>query len=285
MPNFILLGCAGYVAPKHMKAIKDCGGELIAAVDPHDSVGILDSYFPRCSFFTEFERFDRHCDKLIRSGTPIDYVSICSPNYLHDAHARFALRIGADAICEKPLALKERNLLGLRELEQESGRSINCILQLRLNEQLIQIKNDIRDSSSRKRVNLIYVTPRGEWYLHSWKGNEEKSGGLATNIGIHLFDLIVWMFGELVAPITLSKKTKKTVSGIVSLQKADVCFTLSVEGASPCRKMEIDGEEIEFSKGFTDLHSESYRQILLGNGFGIDDALPSIRICEQIRDM
>lgn len=288
MANFILLGCAGYVAPKHLKAIKDCGGNLLAALDPHDSVGILDSFFPECKFFTEFERFDRHCSKLMRSDTPIDYVSIVSPNYLHDAHCRFALRLGAHAICEKPLVLKEKNLDQLKLIEEETNRKIYTILQLRLNPDLQYYKDNL-DGEKHYNCNVRYVTPRGSWYLYSWKGNVEKSGGIATNIGIHLFDLMTWLFGpscyDLDKCIFIDEQSEKHIEGLVCLERAFVDFHLSIEG-KPERTLDFgNGNKIEFSNGFTDLHTKSYLEILSGNGFGLEEARESIRICEHIRNL
>jgi UDP-N-acetyl-2-amino-2-deoxyglucuronate dehydrogenase len=281
MKRFILIGI-GYVSPKHMKAIKDNSGELIAALDPHDSVGILDSYFPDCHFFTEFERFDRHCSKLIDSGTKIDYVSIASPNYLHDAHCRFALRIGADAICEKPLVLKERNLDQLKTLEEKTNQKIYTILQLRLNKKLIELKNEILISSAFQNILIEYITPRGRWYEHSWKGNFEKSGGIHYNIGIHLFDLVTWLLGPPTS-FGIHKYSKNEVIGRLNFGNHASCnFHLSTEGTKPKRSIVINNEEIEFSNGFTDLHTLSYQKILEGEGFGIEEARLSIRLCEKI---
>lgn len=286
MANFALIGAAGFVAPRHMKAIKDCGGNLVAALDPHDSVGILDSYFPECSFFTEFERFDRHCSKLMKSDKPIDYVSICSPNYLHDSHIRFALRLGAHAICEKPLVLKEKNLDQLKLVEEETQRKIYTILQLRLNPDLKYYKDNL-DPNNHYNCDIRYVTPRGNWYLYSWKGNVEKSGGIATNIGIHLFDLMTWLFGDscydLDKCVFIDEQSEKHIKGLICLERAFVDFYLSIEG-KPERTLFLgNGNKLEFSNGFTDLHTKSYLEILSGNGFGIEESRESIRICEYIR--
>lgn len=286
MRNFCLIGAAGFVAPRHMKAIKDCGGNLIAAIDPHDSVGVLDKYFPECKFFTEFERFDRHCSKLMRSNTPIDYVSICSPNYLHDAHIRFSLRLGAHAICEKPLVLKEKNLDQIKFLEEETNRKVYTILQLRLNPDLKYLKeNLVHDKFYPCKIN--YVTPRGSWFDHSWKGNIEKSGGIATNIGIHLFDVSTWLFGSplysLENGVRIFNAGSRFVEGTMSLDKGKIDFYLSTLG-KPERTLDLgDGHKLEFSNGFTDLHTKSYLEILSGNGFGLEEARESIRICEYIR--
>ena len=286
MKKFALIGCAGFVAPRHMKAIKDTGNELIAALDPHDSVGILDSYFPDSSFFTEFERFDRHLEKLKRSGEGVDYVSICSPNYLHDAHCRLALRLGADAICEKPLVLNPWNLDQLQELENERGKKIYTVLQLRLHNELIELKKKINDTKHKVVIN--YVTPRGKWYGRSWKGDVTKSGGLATNIGIHLFDMVIWLFGNY-KEVSVLYNEPDYVSGIVLLDKAEVHFSLSTkrgdlpDGYSSYRSIKIDGKELRFDKSFGDLHTAIYKDILDGNGFGIEDARPSIKLVHKIR--
>ena len=295
--NFAITGVGGYVAPRHLKAIKETGNNLVAAVDPADSVGILDSYFNEVSFFTEFERFDRHAEKLRRKDDHerIHYVSICSPNYLHDAHCRFALRIGADAICEKPLVLNPWNVDALAELEQESGQKINTILQLRVHPALVALRDKlVHESSGRKHeVVLTYITSRGRWYLVSWKGQLERSGGLATNIGIHFFDLLIWLFGPVFkSDVHVSHTT--TTGGFIELERAHVRWVLSVDrdllppqakaaGQPTYRSITIDGQEVEFSGGFTDLHTEVYRRTLAGNGFGLDDAKPSITLCHDIR--
>jgi len=282
MKNFVIIGAAGFVAPKHMKAIKDVGGNLIAALDSHDSVGVLDSYFPDCQYFNEFERFDRYCSK---NGS-IDYVSICSPNYLHDSHCRFALRIGANAICEKPLVLNERNLDGLLEMEQRYEKKINCILQLRLNKDLIELRDKIqKEEIVDHNPKLIYYTPRGDWYKYSWKSNKEKSGGMISNIGIHLFDMLQWVYGEPIAYNIISIIDNDTIEGDLQCNNALIHFELSIDKHNePIRILKLDGYSYSFTKGFTDLHTKSYKEILKGNGFGIEDVRPSIRICEKLRE-
>lgn len=298
MKYFALIGAAGYIAPRHLKAIKDTSNSLIAALDPHDSVGILDSYFPDARFFTEFERFDRHVDKLRRKGQSLDYVSITSPNYLHDAHIRFALRSGAEAICEKPLVINPWNLDGLAALEEETGRRIFTILQLRLHPSVIALKNRVEealaaDPNRQFEVELDYVTSRGAWYFSSWKGTENKSGGIVTNIGIHFFDMLLWVFGE-VRESSVSHLSDDRASGSIRFANAAVRWFLSVNsndlpgsaqerGQRTCRSIRLDGEEVEFSEGFTDLHTASYEHILKGEGFGIADARPSISLVHSIR--
>jgi UDP-N-acetyl-2-amino-2-deoxyglucuronate dehydrogenase len=295
--NFAITGVGGYVAPRHLKAIKDTGNSLVAAVDPADSVGILDRYFNDVSFFTEFERFDRHVEKLRRldDGQRIHYLSICSPNYLHDAHCRFALRVGADAICEKPLVLNPWNIDALAELEQESGRRINSVLQLRVHPALIALREKLLSESpaDKHEVILTYITSRGKWYHVSWKGQLERSGGLATNIGVHFFDLLIWLFGPVTkSEVHVSKPT--TTGGYMELERARVKWVLStdremlpeevVENGQPTyRSITIDGNEVEFSGGFTDLHTVVYERTLAGNGFGLDDARPSISLVHDIR--
>jgi UDP-N-acetyl-2-amino-2-deoxyglucuronate dehydrogenase len=295
MKNFALIGAAGYIAPRHMRAIKDTGNNLVAALDKNDSVGIIDSYFPDAGFFTEFERFDRHLEKLKRRGTNIDYVSICSPNYLHDAHIRFGLRIGADVICEKPLVLNPWNLESLREAEQETGRKVNTILQLRLHPALLALKEKIDNTPASKiyDINLTYITSRGNWYYTSWKGDLPKSGGIATNIGIHFYDMLVWLFGPVKQNI-VHIHTHDRAAGYLGLEKAHVRWFLSINedtlpeavknsGQRTYRSITIDGEEIEFSGGFTDLHTLSYEAILNGRGFSLDEATTSIKIVHDIR--
>jgi UDP-N-acetyl-2-amino-2-deoxyglucuronate dehydrogenase len=298
MKNFALLGAAGYIAPRHMKAIKETGNLLVAAMDPHDAVGVMDSYFPDAAFFVEFERFDRHVEKLKRMGDDrrIDYVSIASPNYLHDAHMRFALRIGADAVCEKPLVLNPWNVDALRELEAETGRRVNAILQLRLHSAVVALKREFggRPAADRKvDIDLTYITPRGRWYLYSWKGDGPKSGGLATNIGIHFFDLLQWIFGPVrEIKVHLSEPTK--VAGFLEFKGARVRWLLSIDGSDlpqlsenelpkSLRYMVVDDKRIDFSEGMFDLHSASYKEILAGRGFGLDDVRPSIAIVHAIR--
>lgn len=281
--NFVLIGAAGYIAPRHMEAIKNIGGNLVAAIDPHDSVGILDSYFPKCNFFTEFERFDRFCEKLRRNGESIDYVSISSPNYLHDAHCRFALRINANAICEKPLVLKNKNLDALEDIESERNKRIYTILQMRLHHNAIKLKKLISKTKGISSAEIKYIAPRGLWYNYSWKGNMEKSGGLATNIGIHLFDMLIWIFGS-VLKINITENRRDSVRGTFHFARASVKFHLSIDGGAPSRVFSLNGEEYDFSKDFTELHTKSYENIVNGTGFGIEDVRPAIKLCEEIRN-
>lgn len=281
--KYILIGAAGYVAPRHLKAIRETGGELVAALDPHDSVGVLDSYFPSAKFFTDIERLERYVELLRDRGQKIDYVSICSPNHLHDAHCRFALRIGADAICEKPLTVNARNVDLLMNAELRSGHLINVILQLRLNPVVQQLRNQFLSNDGRHKISVRYVTPRGEWYRHSWKADESKSGGLAANIGIHLFDLIYYLSGKS-WKVYVKEKTPDTVEGYIHAMRADVEFMLSIEnGAKPERTFEIDGREYDLSNGFEKLHTEAYQEILLGRGFGPMEIVEATKIAEQIR--
>jgi UDP-N-acetyl-2-amino-2-deoxyglucuronate dehydrogenase len=295
MTNFALIGAAGYIAPRHMQAIKDTDNNLIAALDKFDSVGIIDSFFPKADFFTEFERFDRHIDKLKRTGTKIDFVSICSPNYLHDSHIRFALRHGAHAICEKPLVLNPWNIDALEEIERETGKKVFTILQLRLHPAIIALKKEIENAPSGKKfeVDLTYITSRGNWYQHSWKGDESKSGGVATNIGIHFFDMLLWIFGKPSSNI-LSEASDFHASGKLELEKATVNWFLSInsehlpaeakqKGKRTHRSLTISGKEIEFSDGFTELHTNSYIEILKGNGFGLKEARASIELVHSFR--
>ena len=295
MKNFILIGAAGYVAPRHMKAIKDVGGNLLAALDPFDSVGVLDRYFPEAHFFTEFERFDRHVEKLRRKGTPVHYVSICSPNYLHDAHIRFGLRIGANVICEKPIVLNPWNVDALQEIEAEYSGKVYNILQLRLHPSVIALKQKI-DAAPKDEifdVNLQYYTSRGRWYHRSWKGDESKSGGIATNIGIHFFDMLIWIFGDVKAS-TVTEHSKSKATGELQLEKANVNWILSVDydnipsqiretGVRTYRSIRIREEEFEFSGGFTELHTKSYEHILAGNGFGIEETKAAVSLASLIR--
>ncbi len=296
MKNFALIGAGGYIAPRHMKAIKDTGNNLIAALDKHDSVGILDSYFPETEFFTEFERFDRHIEKLKRLGVPTDFVSVCSPNYLHDAHIRFGLRVGADVICEKPLVLNPWNVEGLAEIEKETGKKIFTILQLRLHPAIIALREKVQRASPGKTydVDLRYITSRGHWYHISWKGDIQKSGGIATNIGIHFFDMLLWIFGD-VKSNEVTDHTGETASGKLQLEKANVNWFLSIDantlpedtrrlGKRTFRSLSIDGDQFEFSEGFTELHTRSYEEILNGNGFPISEALKSIELVHAIRN-
>jgi UDP-N-acetyl-2-amino-2-deoxyglucuronate dehydrogenase len=295
MKRFAVIGVGGYIAPRHLKAIKDTGNVVVAALDKNDSVGIIDSYFPDADFFTEFERFDRHLELLRRHGAEkVDYVTICSPNYLHDAHIRFALRIGADAICEKPLVLNPWNVAALEEIEQETGHRINTILQLRLHPTIISLKQQVDSGPKNKlyEVELTYITSRGRWYNVSWKGDIHKSGGVATNIGVHFFDMLTWIFGDVrTNTVNLHRHTK--ACGVLELERARVKWFLSLDHEDlpyksepkqkTYRSMTIDGREIEFSEGFTDLHTKSYEQILQGRGFTTKDILTSVKIVSEIR--
>lgn len=292
--TFALIGAAGYIAPRHMKAIKDVKGELSVAYDPNDSVGVIDSHFPQAHFFTEFERFDRHIDKLKRKGQPVDYVAICSPNYLHDAHCRFALRAGADAICEKPLVLNPWNIDGLAEIERDTGRKISTILQLRLHPAILELRNLYGNSTKRHKVELTYCTSRGRWYHASWKGEDTKSGGVATNIGVHFFDMLSFVFG----PVSRSEahlRNDSQAAGFMECARADVSWFLSVDAndlpenvkgkKTTFRSITVDGREVEFSEGFTDLHSRSYEHILSGQGFGLEEVRTSIDIVSTFRGL
>ncbi len=295
--NFALIGAAGYIAPRHMRAIKDTGNKLVTALDKFDSVGIIDSYFPEADFFTEPERFDRHLDKLRRKGDQkIDFVSICSPNYLHDSHIRLALRNNANAICEKPLVLNPWNVDALIEIEKETGKSINTILQLRLHPAIIALKKQVEEAPKNKKfdIDLTYITSRGKWYFISWKGDIQKSGGVATNIGIHFFDMLIWIFGA-VKSSTVHLSKADMASGFLDLEHARVRWFLSINektlppsaiaaGKRTYRSLTIEGKEVEFSEGFTDLHTESYKKVLSGEGFSILDALPSIELAHSIRN-
>ena len=296
--NFALIGAAGYIAPRHMQAIKETENNLVAALDRNDSVGIMDSYFPDAAFFTEFERFDRYVDKLKRenSNDSIDYISICSPNYLHDAHMRFALRSGADAICEKPLVLSPWNIDGLIDIEKDTGRKINTILQLRVHPSIISLRERIRSGARAKKceVNLTYITSRGKWYLHSWKGDEDKSGGIATNIGVHFYDMLHFIFGDLQENIVHFRSDTKS-AGYLEYENARVRWFLSIDhkdvpadvkkvGQRTYRSITVDGEEIEFSSGFTDLHTVSYQEILAGRGFGLEENRTAISTVTDIRE-
>lgn len=294
MKNFALIGAAGYIAPRHLKAIKETGNNLSAAVDKHDCVGVMDSYFPKAAFFTEFERFDRHLEKEKRENRKADYISICTPNYLHDAHIRFALRYGAHAICEKPLVLNPWNVDHLLELQKESDFKVYNILQLRLHPSVIALKDKIEAEPNKLHdVDLTYITSRGNWYYTSWKGDVHKSGGIATNIGIHFFDMLMWIFGP-VQKRTVHLNEHDRASGYLELKNARVRWFLSInadtlpenikkEGLSTYRSITIEGEEFEFSKGFNDLHTRSYENILAGNGFELSEAKPSINEAFEIR--
>ena len=296
MKRFALIGAAGYIAPRHMKAIKDTGNVLVAALDKCVSVGIIDHYFPEADFFTEFERFDRHIDKLRRKGKAVDYVSICSPNYLHDAHIRWALRNGMEAICEKPLVLNPWNLDALEEFEKETGKKVWNILQLRVHPNVIKLKEKVEKEKNKiYNIDLLYLTGRGKWYFYSWKGDLEKSGGVATNIGIHFFDMLIWIFGPVKHYEVHYSEPIKKMAGYLELERARVRWFLSVDlkdlpeeilrnGKRTYRSLIIEGEEFNFDTGFTDLHTEVYKKILKGKGFGIKDARPSIELVYQIRN-
>lgn len=299
MKNFAITGVGGYIAPRHLKAIKDTGNRVIAAVDPNDSVGILDHYSTDISFFTEFERFDRHIEKLRRENedqNKVHYISICSPNYLHDAHCRHALRVGANAICEKPLVTNLWNLDALKDIEEETGGRINTVLQLRVHPKLVELRSKLLQSKTTEKfeVVLTYITGRGKWYFYSWKGDESKSGGIATNIGIHFFDMLIWLFGPVEANRVYSSDYK-SMSGFIELERARVRWYLSLDFKdlpftpepgirTTYRSITINGEEIEFTDGFRDLHTRVYEEILAGRGFGIDDARPSIELVHNIRN-
>jgi UDP-N-acetyl-2-amino-2-deoxyglucuronate dehydrogenase len=297
MKNFVLIGAAGYIAPRHMKAIKDTGNDLIAALDVNDSVGIIDSYFPDADFFTEFERFDRHIDKLRREqgGHAVDYVSICSPNYLHDSHIRFALRSNADAICEKPLVLNHWNIDALQAIEKDTGKKVHTILQLRLHPSIIALKQEVdaAPTGSKFDVDLTYITSRGKWYFHSWKGDEKKSGGVSTNIGVHFFDMLHFVFGKVVDN-KLHYRDEFKAAGFIEYEKARVRWFLSVdvedvpevakkEGKRTYRSLTMNGRSIEFSDGFTDLHTRVYENILNGEGFSLEENRVAIEIVGGIR--
>ncbi len=295
MKTFALTGAAGYIAPRHFKAIKDTGNELVAMLDIHESVGIIDSFFPNAAFFKEYERFERHLEKLRREKKGIDYLSICSPNFLHDSHIRLALRMGADAICEKPLVLNPWNLDALQEIEEETGRKIYNILQLRLHDSVLALKRKVEKSTTRHKISLHYITSRGIWYDFSWKGDISKSGGIATNIGVHFFDMLIFLFGKVQkSKLILSEKRK--MKGELELENADVEWFLSIdysdipekeklEGKRTFRSILIDGEEFEFSEGFTDLHTKVYQDILNGGGFGLDETRAAIELVHSLRNL
>jgi UDP-N-acetyl-2-amino-2-deoxyglucuronate dehydrogenase len=295
--NFAITGVAGYIAPRHLQAVHDTNNRVVAALDPHDAVGIMDRYFPAAKFFTEFERFDRHLEKLRRtqSDEAIDYMSICSPNYLHDAHIRTALRVGAHAICEKPLVLNPWNVDALKELEDEYGKRVYNVLQLRVHDAIVALHDRIAQEKPQDKydIELTYMTSRGAWYLASWKGNTERSGGLATNIGVHFFDMLMWIFGKPEKNI-VHVNTPKNVAGYLELERARVKWFLSIDendlpesvrakGQRTYRSITMNGEEIEFSEGFTDLHTKIYADILSGGGFGLDEAKPAIEVVHDIR--
>lgn len=298
MKNFAIIGVGGYIAPRHLNAIKHTGNNLVVSLDKNDSVGIIDKYFPESSFFTEFERFDRFCEKIKRESNAqkIDVVTICSPNYLHDAHIRFGLRIGADVICEKPIVLNPWNVEHLLELERETGKKVYTVLQLRYHPTIVKLREKILSVNKKEKydIDLVYMTPRGKWYFHSWKADLHKSGGLATNIGVHFFDMLTWIFGDVINQELYLNEDKK-MCGFLELENANIRWFLSVdrndlpkhnlEGNRPFRSIKIDGEELEFSDGFTDLHTKVYEETLKGNGFTIGDALPSIKIVSEMRSM
>ena len=290
-----MYGIAGYVAPRHLKAIKETGNNLVSACDISDSVGIIDQYFPKTAFFTERELFDRHNSLLIEKGISIDYLSICSPNYLHDAHVRYGLRLGCDVICEKPLVLNPWNIDALEKMERSSSHRVYTILQLRLHPSVIELYNKVKNCPDKKiyDVDLTYITSRGNWYYASWKGDESKSGGLATNIGIHFYDMLIWIFGPLKKSV-VHVMSHDRVAGYLELGKARVRYFLSInsnhlpkeaveKGKTTFRSILVDGEEFEFSEGFTDLHTRSYERILTGEGFPMSDARPSIELVSSIR--
>lgn len=299
--RFGLIGASGYIAPRHMKAITETGNELVAALDPYDGIGIMDSHFPEASFFTEFERFDRFVDKYHReTDKRIDYMAITTPNYLHDAHIRFALKSGCDAICEKPLVLNPHNIDQLKIIEEETGKKVHNILQLRLHPSIIALKEKVSKELEENPnkiydIDLTYLTSRGKWYFVSWKGDESKSGGIASNIGVHFYDMLSWIFGEVKENIVHLKQPDAN-AGMLRLKNANVRWFLSVNydyipeeikaaGQTTFRSITVEGEEIEFSGGFKDLHTRSYEEILVGNGFGLDAAYGSIDIVSQIRKM
>lgn len=294
--NFGIIGVAGYIAVRHLHAIKETGNNLLASLDKFDSVGRIDSYFPESDFFVEFERFDRHIDKLKRNGTRIDYVSICSPNYLHDSHIRFALRHHADAICEKPIVLNPWNIDALQEIEKETGNKIYTVLQLRLHPKILELRKTIRNGPVDKiyNIDMSYITSRGNWYNISWKGDIQKSGGVATNIGIHFFDMLLWIFGNTKQNVVHLSEFNKA-AGYLELENARVRWFLSLDyndipsgvkesGKRTYRSITVDGEEIEFSEGFTDLHTQTYKEILGGVGFGINEARQSVETVHTIRN-
>jgi UDP-N-acetyl-2-amino-2-deoxyglucuronate dehydrogenase len=293
--HFALIGAAGFVAPRHLRAIKETGGRLLAALDRSDSVGVIDSYFPDARFFSEFERFDRFIDLKHRQGGRIDFISICSPNYLHDAHSRFALRSGADAICEKPLVLNPHNIVGLADLERDTGRRIHTILQLRLHPAIQDLRARVaaRPAGEIHDVDLTYITARGAWYYASWKGDEAKSGGVATNIGVHFYDMLGFVFGEMRRNV-VHHRAVDSAAGYIEYERARVRWFLSINardlpaglpmGKRTYRSITVDGAELEFSEGFADLHIASYREILAGRGYGLDAVRPSIETVAHIRN-
>ncbi len=296
MANFALIGAAGYIAPRHLKAIKDTGNNLLAAYDKFDSVGRLDSFFPDCAFFTEHELFDRHCSKQMQSNQPLDWMSICTPNYTHDAFIRYGLRLGCDVICEKPVVLNPYNIDALEKVEEETDHKAYNILQLRLHDAIVALKKKVDEGPADKvyDIDLTYITSRGKWYYTSWKGDVHKSGGIATNIGVHFYDMLQWIFGPVQENIVHVMSFDR-VAGYLGLKKARVRYFLSINAdclpenavqgeKRTYRTLSIDGDEFEFSQGFTELHTESYRKILAGEGFRISEARPCIEIVSQIRN-
>ena len=285
--NFGLIGASGYIAKRHVQAIKHINGDLLMLADPHDNVGYIDGFFPNASYYREIERFDRNLDRLYQEGNAIDYVSICTPNYLHDSHIRLALRNNSNVICEKPLVLKTEHLMLLKNLEDAYGKKINTILQLRHHEKIINLKKRISNSSQRHQVKIKYITPRGNWYDYSWKGTKDKSGGILFNIGIHFFDMLIWVFGSS-TNFNVTNKNKKSF-GNIQLEKADVTFELSIDyndlpykDWTPFRSITIDGEELDFSVGFTELHNTSYEHIINNRGYGIDDIFQATDLIEKM---
>ncbi|MEL6123187.1 MAG: Gfo/Idh/MocA family oxidoreductase [Bacteroidota bacterium] len=288
MTTYALIGAAGYIAPRHMQAIKETGGTLVAAMDPNDSVGVLDSYFPQAQFFVEFERFDRYIEKLRQDDRPIDYLVVCSPNYLHDSHCRYGLRAGLNVICEKPLALNPWNVDPLMVIQKATDRRVFSILQLRFHPAIQQLKDTVRanDNNRTYQVDLNYVVPRGAWYQTSWKGDISKSGGIITNIGIHFFDVLLWIFGPCMMS-HVSRSTNHTATGTLRLQHAQVTWHLSIKPDNgkwqSTRRMTVDHEELDFTAGFEQLHTMSYHRILGGNGYSIADALPAVALVSALR--
>ncbi|MBN2105774.1 Gfo/Idh/MocA family oxidoreductase [bacterium] len=297
MKRFALIGAGGYIAPRHLNAIRETGNQLICAMDPSDSVGILDRYFPECDFFTEFERFDRHAEKLRHMGAHkrIEWVSICSPNHLHDAHIRFALRLGTDVICEKPVVLNPWNVDALQDLEKETGKRVNVVFQLRLHSAIQSLREQIlnMNQSEKHDIELTYITGRGIWYDYSWKGDIRKSGGIATNIGIHFFDMLIWIFGA-VQHSEIHVMEHRRAAGFLELKNARIKWYLSLnrsdlpesvnqENQSTYRLITIDGRPLEFSEGFTDLHTLLYEKAIAGKGYTLEDARPSIELVQKMR--
>lgn len=291
MKNFLLIGVGGYVAPRHLRAIKETGNNLVAAYDKNDSVGIMDSYFPRASFFTEQELFDRHNNWFMSQGNKIDYLSVCSPNYLHDAHTRYGLRLGCDVICEKPVVLSPWNIDALEQIENETGHKAYTIFQLRLHPSVQALRKKIEEGPKDKvyDVDLTYITPRGYWYYASWKGQVQKSGGVATNIGVHFYDMLQWVFGP-VQKNVVHIASHDRVAGYLEMRQARVRYFLSINGdylpeghSGSYRSITVDGEEFEFSQGFTDLHTRSYEEVLAGRGFRIGEARECIQTVYDIR--